>query len=105
MKRTDSPKPVLLLNDDYVINGARIEHDSKGYNFICSKCDFQRVHMKNRPGFCFRCCKPIATCIDFNLYFQGFTGEELVKVRDALRDSVNRDADVMQFFLRRGFVR
>ena len=101
MRRTENPETVLLLNDDYVINGMRVEHDSKGYNFYCSKCNFQRMQMKETLAFCPKCFKPIATIKDFNLYFNGFTEEELVKVRDALRNSVSRDADTMQFFLRR----
>ena len=105
MRRTVNSKISLLLNDDYVINGFRMGHDSKGYNFLCSRCDFQRMQMKEPLVFCPKCFKPIATTKDFNLYFRGFTKEELVKVRDALRNSVSRDADIMQFFLRRGFIR
>lgn len=106
MKKTVNPetsqlRAELLLNDDYVINGFRTEHDSKGYNFYCSRCNFKRMHMKETLAFCPKCFMPIATQVDFNIYFKGFTKEELVKVRDALRNSVSRDADIMQFFLRR----
>ena len=94
-------KAELLLNDDYVINGMTVEHDSKGYNFYCSRCNFNRMQMKEPLAFCPKCFKPIATTKDFNLYFKGFKKEEIVKVRDALRNSVSRDADTMQFFLRR----